>query len=655
MTGRSHRTTVLLFTLVLLAACASEDPDLVNPPPFSNSVGIRFWNAIPDGKVRALQLEGSITSAYVASGQYAGAIRPQSDSSLLRVLKEGAEEFVTQKRASFTRNSILSVFAVVDPTDPTRADTVAVHTAFATLLTTPNATIRLVNMDHDTTASYSLRSGCQNGPVVCPTTGFTRATLFAEVPAGVNVFSLVRHRQQGEELIGLFDCTLQEYRPYSLVITRSQGRSEPDLTLIFEADTTSNGSRPFMPIQAGTAAVRVVNVSSTNVSVIHENSAITLANGLSATAIGSYVDVPACTSVVADRFAITYDDGRTTLDSASLTVRGRYTVIVTDSGTQGASITVGPARPPTNAASSAVLRVVHAAPTQGSIVMNVGARTDATTVNGFSSGKILANNLSFRSVSEPVAVPPGVLPITVTSVTTPTNLLYATTVRAEAGKSYIVVLDSDQGRLRVSLLEQDDAAQPLPVSPDAALVQVLNGSVRSDAQLFTVGNIVENGRLYYRNSLATCLESGAQQVSADQTQHTLQADPAQRSLVIATSQGDVPVMFDITTPPMNPEYGITKRRVINATADVAFVSIAYDSIPQQGGSEMLVDRVPFGVATAPVSTNRERRGTFFVYDSDTLTELFRLPINYAPLSSSTSLVVVGRKEKGYEVLIVQEY
>lgn len=627
----------------------------MNPPPFSNSVGIRFWNAIPDDKVRALQLEGSITSAYVAPGTYAGAIRPQSDSSLLRVLKEGAEEFVTQKRTSFTRNSILSVFAVVDPANPGGTDTVAVHTAFATLLTTPNATIRLVNMDHDTTASYSLRSGCQNGPIVCPITGFTRATLFAEVPAGVNVFSLVRHRPQGEELIGLFDCTLQEFRPYSLVLTRSQGRTEPDLTLIFEADTTSNGSRPFLPIQAGTAMVRVVNVSSTSVSVMHENSAITLADNLTATAIGSYVEVPACTSTVADRFAVTYGDGRTALDSASLTVRARYTVIVTDSGSQGAAITVGPTRPPANAATSATLRVVHAASTQGSIVMNVGARTDVSASNGFSSGKILANNLAFRSVSEAVAVPPGLLPITVTSVTTPTNLLYATTVRAEAGKSYLVVLDSDQGRLRVSLLEQDDAAEPLPVSPDAALVQVLNGSVRTDAQLFTVGSIVENGKLFYRNSLATCLESGAQNVNAGQTQITLQADPAQRSLVIATSQGDTPVMLDITTPPMNPEYGITKRRVINATDDVAFVSISYDSIPQQGGAELLVDRVPFGEATAPTTTNRERRGTFFVYDSDTLTELFRLPINYAPLSSSTSLVVVGRKEKGYEVLVVQEY
>jgi hypothetical protein len=45
----------------------------------------------------------------------------------------------------------------------------------------------------------------------------------------------------------------------------------------------------------------------------------------------------------------------------------------------------------------------------------------------------------------------------------------------------------------------------------------------------------------------------------------------------------------------------------------------------------------------------------YVYDSNTLTQLYTLPIDIGPLGNSYSLIVVGNKQSGYEVIVLQEF
>ena len=74
-----------------------------------------------------------------------------------------------------------------------------------------------------------------------------------------------------------------------------------------------------------------------------------------------------------------------------------------------------------------------------------------------------------------------------------------------------------------------------------------------------------------------------------------------------------------------------------------------------GTGEHLAQNVPYGVASDASVTDLDRRGTYYVYDPSTVTQLYTLPVQLAPLGSNFSLIVVGRKETGYEVIVTQEF
>jgi hypothetical protein len=127
-------------------------------------------------------------------------------------------------------------------------------------------------------------------------------------------------------------------------------------------------------------------------------------------------------------------------------------------------------------------------------------------------------------------------------------------------------------------------------------------------------------------------------------------------MLLYAEGGGTPGIITITTPPLLPQAGITRRRVINATEDVANVSISIDSIPGMPGvGEYLATNVAFGTASDVSVTNLDRRGTYYVYDAATRTQMYTLPVQLAPLGSNFSLFVVGRKETGYEVIVTQEF
>jgi hypothetical protein len=96
--------------------------------------------------------------------------------------------------------------------------------------------------------------------------------------------------------------------------------------------------------------------------------------------------------------------------------------------------------------------------------------------------------------------------------------------------------------------------------------------------------------------------------------------------------------------------------VVNATEDVRMISVCIDSIPKvSGDGDHLARDVSYGTASAVSVTNIDRRGTYYVYDSETRTELYTLPVQLAPLGNNYTFVVVGRKDGGYEVIVSQEY
>jgi len=403
--------------------------------------------------------------------------------------------------------------------------------------------------------------------------------------------------------------------------------------------------------------MRVLNVGSTPVSVVNTSTTQTLVQDLAPRRLTQYISLPTCERTTPDVFESQFSDGREAFDSTSLNVRDRYTLITCDTGSNAQIIIVPPTPLVYGAEGASKVRVVHAAARAGSVVVSVGARNDPTAPNGYSPGSTVASALTFDNTSGVVLLPPGPLPLTVTSSSTPTTIRAIGSSSIEAGRSYlIIVADRDGGGIDLLVVEDSEENKPATPIDDAVFARVVNASVASDVVPASLGNVVTDGKLFIGNSFATVIPQGSTSISIGGATSTVDAIQGLRILAIRADGGGQPNVITVRTAPLETIRGSSQRRVVNATADVPFISINYDSISVDPAiDEIFVTRVAFGETTVPDRIDRERRGSFYVFDSDTRKELYRLPISFGPLGNSYTLVVMGRKETGYSVLVLQEY
>ncbi len=648
---------VMLAVVLFCAACASEDQSIINPPPNSNNVSLRLFNMVPDGASRRMLLELNIQTSEVPSASFSAVVGAPSDSSFIEILRGSASEYRSDKRMMFIRNSVYDVFTIASPNAAPVLDTIILHNATAALLTTNDASVRLVNMVPDTLRKYRLRIGCPSGAILHDTVGYGGASLYASMAPGQAVFSLMETTAAGERLLGILEGTLKDRAPYSIITYTVQGDATPQVMFIEETDLTPGATRPLLPVTARTADFRIVNTASEAVTVQHSSSGQPLAVSLPQNTVSAWNNVPTCISDRPDGFDVSFTGGATLNDSISLGVRSHYTMVTADSAGAKRSIIIAPQRQPADAASKALVRVVHVAPSTGRVGVSIGGRSDASQSNGISAGLVLARSLGFGAVSDVQAVAPGTLPLTITTSMTPTAMLQVASMSVEAGGEYLIILTSNpDGTIAASLLSSTTGNGPLTPAGTAALVTVVNGSPTDEFETVSIGTMIENGKLYYRNTMATVAATGSTSVQIGGVSTNMAVEAGKRSLAIYAEGGGTPGIIGIVSDPLLPQFGRSMRRVINATEDVALVSVAYDSIPKSDpGAERMADRVAYGTASPVNTVVNERRGTLFFYDSDAFTQIYTLPVQYAPLGNCTSLIVTGNKTKGYEVIVLQEF
>lgn len=636
----------------------------MNPPPNANKVGLRLFNMVPDGKSRTMDLEMGIATSNVPAASFSAVVNSPGDSSRITILQGSTTEFASPTRLRFTREQIVDVFAMPLANVSVPAfDTIMMQTANAVLITTTNANVRLINAFPDSTVSYVLRLGCPNGAAFPPSIGdstvrFATASLYGEIPSGLAVFSVIERNSNGERVVSIIQFTAEQKTPYSVILyTTDPAQKDPTIMLIDEADLTAAAQRPVAPVVTRTGYMRVLNTSTQAVDVERIATGQVLATALQTRGLSAISEVPTCESYVPDKFEVTFSDGVRDTDSVSLNVRQYYTLIAVDSGSGHATIMVQPTRLPDNAAGNAVIRIVHATPSYGKMNVSIGARTDITSSTNVSSGYTIARDLAFQHVSGATAIPPGELPITVTTSNTPTTTLALVRTRVEAGHVYLLVLrDKAGGGIEQILVDETDQNTVMPPLDEAVLVRFVNGSPSDAYEMASIGLVVQNAQVYYRNSLATCVRPMPFVVAAGGASTTVDPVLGMRALCIYAEGNGGPGISTIVTPPLATIYGQSERRVINATADVPFVSCAYDSIPSQTpGAEKIADKVAYGLWSTPDLTTRERRGTFYFYNSDTFEQLFTIPVQFGALGNSYSLIVTGNKTQGYQVIVLQEF
>ncbi len=630
----------------------------MNPPPGSARIVVRMLNLVPDGTDRRMVLELGYQTEVVPASRMSATVNAPADSSYVQILAGGVTEFSTPDRVRFAQQSVYDVFTTGLPNNQDRFDTIVVINANRSLTTLPVAQVRVANMFPDTTVQFEVRLGCPNGkPLTATPLSYRSVSLYQEVNPGTAVFS-IQQIQFGETIpIGTFECTLDQYTPYTIIAHRTTGNSNVEFMLLNESDFTNAADRPFLPVNMRDANMRVCNLSGSPVTLSLTRTGQVVASNVEPFVLSAYASVPTCEQEEADVVELRFQDGRTATDSTSLTLRGLYTVIATSSDTK-AMIIVPPLPVLFNTAGKAIIRTVHAAPRNRQITISAGARTDASSATSVSSGTTLAADLTYGSISNPTVIEPGALPLTVTTSVLPTALLHASVGTVQPDQAYLLVVGETPDGLPVTyLLAERDQPGTIQQQTDAALFRFVNGSPTSDFVNTTIASVVENGNVFYRNSLTTSVAYGSAVVSAAGATIQAASLQGQRTLLIYTQQGSQEIIVNITSDPLRQIPGQSDRRVINATFDLPLVSVTYDTVYAQhpDSSEVVARDVAFATASPIHVLQRDRRGSMYVYDATQRKLVYTLPIVLGPLGNSYSLIVVGRKESGYEVISLQEF
>ena len=566
---------LLCFCLIcaVLVGCASEDESIVNPPPGTSRVVVRFFNLVPDAQPRKLVMEQGFQTALVLPGMLSATVQSPGDSSLLQVFTGSTASFTTEKRQQFTRNSVYDVYAIASPKSPLVLDTVFVSNANASLLTLPVAQVRVTNTIPDSTRSFDVRLGCPNGTALTiSSVPYAQSSLYREVLPGNAVFSVLEQRVVNgvptNTVLGTYEAQLQERGAYAIIMYQDASGDASRIMFVAQEDTTANATRAFTPVSARDAFVRVINLHGSAATVSLPSAGTELVRGLSTGAISGYTTVGTCKSDAADVFQVQYADGKTSTDSVALTVRGRYTVLTTDSADQARAIIVPPLQRPFGSTGKAVVRIIHASPTAGSLVVSVGSRTTATTGSAIAPGQTLARDVRFDSYSTPVIVQPGTLPITITTARTPTTIIETTQTAVEAEKSYDLIVYNDGSTVRTALVqetEENSTASPLP---KGIFLRYVNAAASSPSLATTINPVIQNGTVFYRDQITTVVAEGNTTISSGTVSTNISTNPQERTLVIFAEGGLGPSHLEFKNIPFEPTQGVLQRRVINATQDV---------------------------------------------------------------------------------------
>jgi hypothetical protein len=639
----------------LLTGCAQEDDSIVNPVPGRRRITMRLFNFVPDAQQRRLVMEEGFASADVPMFGFSDTVQSPGDSTLIKIVRGQEQEFLSPRRVPFIPNTSYNLYAVSGPANPGRFDTVLISNANTPGSALGYAQVRIVNMHADPARSYELRLGCPSGnPVLSMPTAFRQTSQFREVFPGNTVFSLVEYRNGQATVLGTFETTLRERRTYSLVIHEAESGAVPELLFIEESDLSSAAQRPFSLVSSRTADVRVINLSSDNVDVEMPDLGTNLAKGLSERRIGDRVAVTTCEQQRADRIEVRFASGARLADSASLVVRNLFSVIVADSGSSGQAIVAPMIQRPLGSDGKAVIRVIHASASTANVRVSTSTRSSSTSVSGIQPAVTLAQKLGRRGISGAIAVEPGQVPLTITSETTPTALLRTSTLSVQPDRSYDLILHDKLGELRVAVVEQESSARPADLITDAALLTFVHGAPGRDAVPVRLGSAISAGRLNYGGTLTTCLEQLDNAYSIDGLSGQLEMRNADRTLVVYGLPNNAPTVLQYRTLPLLPAAGRSIRRVVNATRDVPRLTVSVDSIAVEETSEALARNLPMGEISEPMVTTQDRRGTYYFFNAESREKMYTLPVRLATLGNNFTLVVVGEKTKGYDVIVIQE-
>jgi hypothetical protein len=647
----------LAAVIIMIGGCASENPDLLNPPPQYKLVKIRFVNLAKDHEQRTCTVGGTVESQSVAFGQCSDSFMPSADSALIGIKKQSVSEYMDTIKTRFLRNTNYTFFALPSaPNKPVQkpVDEVFVLSTLEGLgLHTNYAYVKILNAYPDTARFYNVNLGCPNGKALASGFSYKMVSAPIEVYSGQIAVSITKVANNQPPTFGLYQLNLKAATQYILIIYQKEDGTE-GISLLNELDLTQAAIQPATLIQERITEIRTINFSKSAVSVTKSPDE-PLVSDMPQNRIGTYISAGACSSGSQDTIVTYVNNELKSFAPTSLEVLKKFTVMVFDSADLKANLTV--IAPPVQLinplAGQALVRVVHGGYLAQSMTVSVGARSNSTQDSGFRTGEIIATQVDYGKISEKALLPPGLIPITVFTASQPTELLFSTLVNLEADKQYLLVITNDPddfGKIKLTIIEESEIDKDMQYLDEGSFTQFVQLVPDAETITFSAPPVLQNAKLYFSGSTTTVLPEGSNDLTINNQQLNIITDKKTRNLIIATGTKANTELIKFQYPPFSFSSTYYIKRFINVCKEIPLINIGLNC-----DTCFIAENIPYGSSSEPQTEVLERKISFSVYNPATKKVILRVNDINMPIGKVFTVIFGGNSTNGYSVVIQQEF
>lgn len=647
------KISLLFLTLALIASsCPEERPELVTPPSFSETVNIRFLN-LGRNVGLSLGLDSVPFSDLVSKYQMTKSFNPLNDSAFISLYEGNNFLFQLDRVVKFTRELNYIYIATPNPKDYTR-DTLFSFTNIGDIVVSEvEASVKFVNLYADTNSRISFVKGCPGGEQISnsPLKYLDYTSADPQRAGEEFVFSLVRFFEDSFEIIGTFKTTFIPGGEYTILVNGKENET-PEIFVIDELDIESNQIQTVDFVETQVAYIKQVNLSDQADQLNINGSSI---GSVGVEEINDYSEIPACQSANSDTFTNT--EGVEVFFSPE--VNTEYIAIsYNTSSTIGRELTI--ISPPVlnqDRRNKAVIRCMNLSSDDVNFNISLGANSNYInlnsndTIRNFSSGLNLASKLDLKSISNPVIIDPGLMPVLVFNSKEPADYLYSFNHNFERDKNYLIVTFEKNGQIKYTVLEQTEVNKQVEEKEESAIINVINGDYGNQNHLLNLntaqGMILNNANLVFGNTVTTAIGKGSTDLSFTGNNTNLDIESGKRYYSIKTQEQ----IYNFENFKQSSDVSSYKFRVANLS-DINAAKVRTIAGVDTTTRFEIIDA---GTMSNYISVNSQ--GRIFVIFEDIINEeiVFTSPEVNVNRRKIYTFILVGNKETGYRLITLQDY
>lgn len=642
---------IFSFLALLASSCPEENAELVTPPSFSESVNIRFLNLNKNGEY-SLAFDDNIVASLSSINQMSSSFNPNNDSAFVSLFLNNNKVNELSRVTYFQRNINYIFTTIPHPADKNK-DTIFSFTNLGDIVVSEvEASVKFINLYSDTISTFSIVEGCPGGENITNSPiKYMDYTSAEQLKAGEEyVFSVVKFTNNEYEIIGTYKVNFIPQQEYSVLIFGKENESV-ELFLLDELDLQSSLIE-IEKVVTQTAKIKFNNLTNNLQTLSINNQQIIQSQALFQS---DFKDIPACQSASSETFTIE----STSEVKFSPVVNKNYNAIVYNvSNTFNYELMiVAPPELSKNRLEKAVVRCINLGSENEGLNISIGANSNfvntksSDTLRNYSSGLAIANKLLYKTISNPVIIGEGYLPILVFNSKEPSDYLYSFVYKFEKNKNYLLVSYVYNGEVKYTVIEEESNNTNIANFEEASIVNIINGNFNKTEQKISLsnsnGNILNEAKVYFGYTLTSLINPSLSNISFDEDNIDINIESGKRVLVVNTNNQ----IFNFQTLPKVPDFNQYQIRVAN------FSDYELVKVKTLAGVDTTkrFDVINQNELSNYISVNSQ--GRIFVIFEDRITEniFFTSPEVNVSRRKIYTLVLLGTKEKGYNLVTIQDY